>query len=158
MRASGQLHVPGALPPGKEPLVPRHENMWALESVWKRWRRKRKSLPCPCRESKPCRPTLSLVTMPTELPRLKVNKLWMYLTFVRTTWSHLNGINVVFHGMQKCLIVCFEMHDCYELEKTWKWPRPVLRDIYIILLEEPNKITENSFKMSEFSTEIWNYE
>jgi hypothetical protein len=38
MEASGQLHAPAALPPGKELLVPiGWEAVWASEPVWTRW-------------------------------------------------------------------------------------------------------------------------
>jgi hypothetical protein len=37
---SGQLHAPGALPPGKEPPVPIGQEVgWAPEPVWVTWRR-----------------------------------------------------------------------------------------------------------------------
>jgi hypothetical protein len=46
MEASGQLHIPAALPPGKELPVPiREEAGWALEPVWMLWR-KEKSVSC----------------------------------------------------------------------------------------------------------------
>jgi len=34
---------------------------------------KKKSYPCPCRESKPGRASRSLVTMPTNVPRILMN-------------------------------------------------------------------------------------
>jgi hypothetical protein len=38
MEVSGQLHVPDALPLGKEPLVPiGQEAGWAPEPFWTRW-------------------------------------------------------------------------------------------------------------------------
>jgi hypothetical protein len=40
MEASGQLHAPAALPPGKAPPIPTgYEAWWAPESVWMLWRR-----------------------------------------------------------------------------------------------------------------------
>jgi hypothetical protein len=40
MEVSGQLHVPAALPPGKEPLVPTGQEVgWTPEPVWMIWRR-----------------------------------------------------------------------------------------------------------------------
>jgi hypothetical protein len=38
MEVSGQLHVPAALPPRKEPFIPvEQEAGWAPEQVWTRW-------------------------------------------------------------------------------------------------------------------------
>jgi hypothetical protein len=35
---SGQLHAPGVLPPGKEPLVPTgYEAGWAPQPFWTQW-------------------------------------------------------------------------------------------------------------------------
>jgi hypothetical protein len=42
MEVSGQLHVPAALPLGKEPTVPTgQEAGWAPEPVWTLWRREK---------------------------------------------------------------------------------------------------------------------
>jgi hypothetical protein len=39
MEVSGQVHIPAALPPGKEPLVPiGQEAGWVPEPFWTRWR------------------------------------------------------------------------------------------------------------------------
>jgi hypothetical protein len=47
MKTSGQLHVPAALPPGKEPLIPiGYEAGWVPEPFWTRWWWK-KSQPLP---------------------------------------------------------------------------------------------------------------
>jgi hypothetical protein len=41
MDVSGQLHVPAALPPRKEPpVIMGWETGWALKPVWTLWRRK----------------------------------------------------------------------------------------------------------------------
>jgi hypothetical protein len=42
MEMNGQLHVPAALPPGKQSLVPNvYEIWWASEPVWMLWRREK---------------------------------------------------------------------------------------------------------------------
>jgi len=41
MEVSGQLHVPAALAPGKQPPVPTDQEVgWAPEQVWTWWREK----------------------------------------------------------------------------------------------------------------------
>jgi len=53
MEVSGQLHVPSALHPGKEPQVPNGwEAGWVLEPVRTQWRRKQIPL-TPLPEIKP---------------------------------------------------------------------------------------------------------
>jgi len=42
MEASGQLHAPSALPPGKEPLLPVGKKAgWTPEPFWTRWWREK---------------------------------------------------------------------------------------------------------------------
>jgi len=52
MEVSGHPHAPAASSPVKEPPIPTgYKAGWAQEPVWIRWRRNRKTLPCPCRGS-----------------------------------------------------------------------------------------------------------
>jgi hypothetical protein len=73
MEMSGQLHALTLRPshPGERPPVRiGQEAGWAPE-WYGRNGGKKKSLPCTCRESKPARPARSLVTILTELLRLR---------------------------------------------------------------------------------------
>jgi hypothetical protein len=70
MEVSEQLHAPFALPPGKESRAPMgQKTICSPDPVWTRWRRK-KSLPCPTRESNPSRPAAVLLTLLTEPSRI----------------------------------------------------------------------------------------
>jgi hypothetical protein len=70
MEVSGQLHDLSSLCPGKKPPLPIGSSPRSGLDVVAR----RKKNPCPCRESNPCLPACSLVTILNELPR----KLWCY--------------------------------------------------------------------------------
>jgi hypothetical protein len=67
---SDQLHVLSALHPKKEPPVPTvQETEWALEPVWKPWR-KEKSLQPFSRQS---------IVIPSELSRFLIYRLYIVI-------------------------------------------------------------------------------
>jgi hypothetical protein len=68
----GQLHPPAALSPMIEPPEILDRSLCTPEPVWTRWRRGKKSLPCPYRESNPGRPACSLVTISCKVVNFPV--------------------------------------------------------------------------------------
>jgi hypothetical protein len=66
MEVSGQLHIPSALPPGKELLILiEYETKWVPQPVWTLYIRENI---VPYRKSNPVRPARNLVIALTEVP------------------------------------------------------------------------------------------
>jgi len=95
---SGQLHAPAALPQREEPTIRiRYEGEWAPDPVWTLYRKK--SNPCPSRETKPDRPARSLVTILNECTQRNRSRFLFSL--------YRNDFKILILGQRKC--------NCYEV-------------------------------------------
>jgi hypothetical protein len=69
----GDLPVPAALLPGKDPRYPLHRRLDGPQSPYGRGGEEKNF--CPCRELNPGRPARNLVTILTELPKKNVKSM-----------------------------------------------------------------------------------